>query len=74
MPATSAHLIRAPTTTISSKPVNSEYANELASNKIKLKIRNPPCKREPLGYEHVFNETDAERLQHGLNGNAERQY
>ena len=36
MPATSAHLIREPTTKISSKPVNSKYAHERASNKIKL--------------------------------------
>lgn len=38
----------------------------LRATKSSWKIRNPPCKREPLGYEHVFNEADAERLQHGL--------
>ena len=38
----------------------------LRATKSSWKIRKPPCKREPLGYEHVFNETDAERLQHGL--------
>ena len=44
----------------------------LRATKSSWKIRKPVCKREPLGYEHVFNETDTERLQHGLNGNTER--